>query len=174
MNRSLTGRLLVATPALTDPNFARSVVLVLDHGEEGAVGVVLNRPTRVPVSAALPALDQASASPAVVFVGGPVQPDGIVALTRSVGAAVQPIVPGVGVLDLDAGEELEPAGLRLFAGYAGWGPAQLEGEVDEGSWFVVDAAADDAFTDEPEGLWRRVLVRQGGLFSTAVEDPSRN
>ncbi|MDP9406054.1 MAG: YqgE/AlgH family protein [Actinomycetota bacterium] len=169
------GRLVVATPSLVDPNFAHTVILLLDHGADGAVGVVVNRPSGIAVRAALPAWLGTVASPPVVFSGGPVQRDAVIALARverpsSDGAA---ILPGVAAVDLGVGE-YRPGTVRVFAGYAGWGAGQLEGEVAAGGWFVFDARPDDAFSDDPAGLWLAVIRRQGGLFTAACDDPTRN
>ena len=175
----LRGRLVVATPALGDPNFSHTVVFLLDHGAEGALGIVLNRPSAVPVADTLPRWESLAAEPEVMFVGGPVQPEAVVALGSPRGEveAVQPVVPGVGVVDLRA-DPLSLIGdvarLRLFAGYAGWGEGQLEAEIEEGGWFVVDATPDDVLGDDPDQLWVRVLERQGGVFRTVSEDPSLN
>jgi putative transcriptional regulator len=174
MTGSLKGHLLVATPRLRDPNFDRTVVLVLEHSEEGAAGVVLNRPSQAEVAGSLPGWDSLAGEPAVFFAGGPVTPTGFIGLARltSTGA--------VGPVDLagdpaDAAEGV--AELRIFAGYAGWGPGQLEFEIGEGAWFVVDALPDDALSPAPSRLWSAVLRRQGGrlaLLSNYPEDVASN
>ncbi|WP_315094817.1 YqgE/AlgH family protein [uncultured Cellulomonas sp.] len=182
---ALRGRLLVARPSLREPTFHRTVILLLDHSESGAVGIVLNRPTTVDVGVVLPDWHPHASDPPVLFQGGPVGLDGamgVVALPR--GAALPPEVDRVtgrfGLVDLDAPpESVVPhvGGVRVFAGYAGWGDGQLEAELTEGSWFVVDAVPDDVLTAEPDGLWRRVLRRQGGdlaIVSTFAEDASLN
>lgn len=191
---SFAGSLLVATPLLTDPSFHRSVLLLLDHDEDGALGVVVNRPTQVDVASVLPDWQPYAGVPGVVFHGGPVDLDSALALgaVRRAGpaAAAEPVttellgwrrvVGDLGLVDLDAPPELVvPSldGLRIFAGYAGWGPGQLEDELAEGAWWVLDAHPHDAFADEPEGLWRSVLRRQTGelaLLSTFPEDASHN
>jgi putative transcriptional regulator len=172
------GRLLVATPDLADPNFSHAVVLLLEHNDEGAFGVVLNRPSDVDVAAALPGWERLSAPPDVVFVGGPVQQDGVVALAAGTDDVLEKsVLPAVGVVDLDRDPLVAGAGLdrvRVFAGYAGWGAGQLESEVADGGWFVVDATPGDVFSDDPEELWLVVLHRQGGIFTTIPEDPSLN
>ena len=178
-DQSLSGQLIVATPALTDGNFAHTVVLVLEHNPDGAVGVVVNRPSDAALATALPSWAALAAEPDVVFVGGPVQPQAIIALARTYGPTegVQPILPGVGVVDVSGDPTLVGtviAGVRVFAGYAGWGGGQLEEEVAGGGWFVVDARPEDVFTDEPGSLWRRVLRRQGGVFTTIPPDPTAN
>ena len=179
------GRLLVATPHLADPNFSRTVVLLLAHGDQGALGLVLNRPTSTSLASPLPQWEDLASGPGVVFVGGPVTGGTIcLARVRSEIAvpddAYLPLQGTLGTIDLEA----DPAfvapwveELRVFAGYAGWGAGQLEGEVDEGAWWVLDALPDDAFSDQPDGLWKRVLRRQGGklaLSSYLPADPSLN
>lgn len=174
--RPLTGRLVVATPDLSDGRFAHSVVLVLDHGDEGALGVVVNRPRDIGARTLMPAWGELAAEPPVLFAGGPVQADQAVIGVGRGGGGGQEILPGVRVLDL----ETEPIDhpdidlVRLFVGYAGWGAGQLENEIESGGWFVVDAEPEDPFTKEPDGLWREVLRRQGGVFKTIPEDPSLN
>ena len=183
---NLAGQLLIAEPRLADPNFKRSVVLVLDHGEDGALGVVVNRPLEVDVSVVLPGWQPYATLPGRLFRGGPV------ALDSALGLAVLPgigddepvgwrrVVDGLGLVDLDAPPEVlvdGMAGLRIFAGYAGWGSGQLEDELAEGAWYVVPGLAGDAFTGAPEGLWRAVLRRQGGdlaFVSTYPDDPTQN
>jgi len=181
----LTGRLLVASPLLGDDNFKRSVVLVLDHGEDGALGVVVNRPLEVDVSAVLPAWQPYATMPGRLFRGGPV------ALVSALGVVAVPgdddepvgvrrILGSLGLVDLDTPPEIVAggvAGLRIFAGYAGWGKGQLEDEITQGAWYVVDAEARDAFSDSPDDLWRNVLRRQRGdlaFLATYPDDPSLN
>ncbi len=191
------GRLLVASPSLRDPNFERTVVLVVEHGDEGAVGVVLNRPSESAVSEILPAWEHLAAQPAVVFLGGPVAQNGVICLARSgpgaspgAGAAWRPLFGGLGSVDLDTDpDDLGPSGpqsgvsgpaidgIRVFAGHGGWGPGQLEGEVEVGAWFALDALADDAVASAPEDLWPMVLRRQGGALARLAnfpDDPSAN
>ena len=168
--------LLVATPALIDPNFARTVVFLIQHDEDGAVGVVLNRPSGENVADHLPDLADWVVHPGVVFVGGPVEPTVAIGLERE----DQPARPlegtrGVGLLDL--ADDGPAAACRVYSGYSGWGPGQLEAEIEEGSWIVVEAQAEDVFTAQPDELWSRVLRRQPGrvaLFATHPEDPSLN
>lgn len=180
---SLAGQLLVATPALADPNFERSVVLLLDHGDEGALGVVLNRPTPVDVSEVLEPWAALAGDPGVVFQGGPVALDAALALAVVPGDGAlgwRRVHGSIGVVDLDAPPEVLAAdvgALRIFAGYAGWGAGQLEGELEEGSWYVVDSEPGDVSAPRPEGLWRSVLRRQRGelaLLATYPDDPSLN
>jgi putative transcriptional regulator len=181
---SLRGRLLVATPTLYDPNFFRTVVLVLEHGDEGALGVVLNRPSETEVGESLPDWTSLASDPGVVFVGGPVSPDAAIGLARG-GTADHtdgwaPLFGYLGTIDLGRPPlELPVAvqNLRVFAGYAGWSAGQLDGEVESGGWFVLDAAPDDVFTSAPGTLWASVLRRQGGrlaMFATAPPHPSLN
>lgn len=179
----MTGRLLVATPRLEDPTFARTVVLVIDHDEDGALGVVLNRASEVPTAEAVEDWAPLASEPPVLFGGGPVEPDALVALGRLAPASSRAdttIVERIQLIDLDE-DPAELAGavedLRVFAGYAGWAPDQLEAEVTLGAWVDLDARIEDVFTSDPEGLWRTVLRRQGGrlaVLSTIPEDPSRN
>ncbi|WP_329253052.1 YqgE/AlgH family protein [Actinoallomurus sp. NBC_01490] len=186
----IAGRLLVATPRLADPNFRRSVVLLVEHEEEGGtLGVVLNRPTEVPVEQVLPPWSEMVTGPSVVFQGGPVALDSALALAHVPGTDEplgwralngSPAVARIGLVDLDAPPELlatEVAKLRVFAGYAGWGVGQLRSEVEDGAWYVVPAESDDAFRDDPGRLWQDVLRRQGGdlaFVATFPEDPSLN
>lgn len=184
IDQPLTGRLLVATPVLGDPNFDRTVVLVLEHSDEGAVGLVLNRPSETAVGEPLPEWDEVAASPSVIFVGGPVAQTAVIGLARHGGSEPiegwRPLGAGVGIVDL-AGRPDEVASsiedLRLFAGYAGWGHLQLEAEIDAGAWWVVDAMPYDACHPHPERLWSTVLGRQPGrlaMYANFPEDPSAN
>jgi putative transcriptional regulator len=178
------GQLVVATPQLADPNFARTVVLLLQADEDdGALGLVLNRATGTGVVEVLPEWASLSAEPSVVFSGGPVQPQAAVCLghRRVGGPAVAAYaelegVPGgsVGTVDLDAPPEHLAAAVRevrLFAGYAGWSPGQLEAEVEEGAWWVLDSLPADPFDPHPEQLWARVLRRQGPPIAFAASYP---
>ncbi|MEV6567453.1 YqgE/AlgH family protein [Streptomyces kronopolitis] len=221
---SLTGRLLVATPALADPNFDRAVVLLLDHDEEGSLGVVLNRPTPVGVADILAPWAALAGEPGVVFQGGPVSLDSALGVAvvpgglsgeggipsvdgappaggdgaEPAGAPAAPaadradVVSGdeplgwrrvhgaIGLVDLEAPPELLAAvlgSLRIFAGYAGWGPGQLEDELVEGAWYVVESEPGDVSSPDPEQLWRAVLRRQRNelaMVATYPDDPSLN
>lgn len=180
----LTGRLLVATPVLGDPNFDRTVVLVLEHGAEGAVGLVLNRPSGTDVAEPLPEWDPVAAAPSVIFVGGPVAQSAVIGLARGPlgdeGPGWRPLVGRVGIVDLAPGPydlAMPIEALRLFAGYAGWGPGQLEGEIEAGAWWVVEAEPADALGPDPERLWTEVLRRQPpplALYAHYPTDPSTN
>lgn len=180
---TLTGQLLVASTKLGDPNFERAVVLVLDHGDEGALGVVLNRPTPVPVGEILEPWEELArrAPPDVIFRGGPVSPDAVIGLARAasppgvVGVPWRAVVPSVGTIDLAVAPESQPVelgGVRLFSGYAGWASDQLEAELAEGAWFVLDAVAADVFCTDADRLWHDVMRRQGGELSLLATFPS--
>jgi putative transcriptional regulator len=185
----LAGRLLVSTPWLGDPNFRRTVVLLLDHSDDGAFGVVLNRPTGVDVGSVLPGWDTVIAEPGGLYQGGPVGLDGALGLavladgTGRVGSAgdgVDRVVGPFAIVDLDGDPVLTSAGvegIRIFAGHSGWGAGQLEEEISAGGWYVLDAEPQDAVTPAPDDLWRRVLRRQGGdlaIVSLYPEDPRLN
>lgn len=183
--KGLVGRLLVATPVLDDPNFRRSVVLLLDHNDEGALGIVVNRPLEVDVAAVLPGWQPYATTPGLLFQGGPVALDSALGVVAVPGDDEEPvgvkrIIGSLGLVDLDTPPEIIAggvAGLRIFAGYAGWGAGQLEKEISEGAWYVVEAEPRDPFTDAPRQLWRQVLRRQRGdlaFVSTFPEDPTLN
>jgi putative transcriptional regulator len=171
MDEPLVGQLLLASPALRDPNFERSVVLIGVHSEEGAMGVVLNRPSEVTVEES----DR-------VFVGGPVQPSSIVFLAEF----LDPTPAGVLVLgrigfpapDAELDELSRATGrVRVFAGFAGWGEGQLEAEIADGDWIAQAALPEDVFTEVPERLWSSVLERKGGSYALVARmppDPSLN
>lgn len=180
--QSLRGHLLVAGPDLRDPNFRRTVVLVGEHGEEGAMGIVLNRPSPVTVGDAVPPLAELVDEGEVVHVGGPVQPQAIVVLGDFVDVeqAASIVVGSVGFLpgEIEGAEDVpDLTRARVYAGYAGWGAGQLESELAESSWIVAPAQPDDVFTSDPDGLWGEVLRRKGGPFAilaTMPFDPSVN
>ena len=178
---SLRGHLLVASPALLDPNFRRTVVLVTEHTEDGAAGLVLNRPSLVAVAAAVPDLEELVEEDEQVWVGGPVQPETVLVLGEFVDPddAEVPLFDSLGFPSLDEPEEIVPATTRrrVFAGYAGWGAGQLEEEIENDDWFLEPALADDAFTEEPDELWRDILRRKGGVYELVArmpDDPSLN
>lgn len=180
---STAGHMLVAAPMLTDPNFERTVVLMLEHSDEGALGVVLNRPSGLAVAEILAGWAGVVAPPSLVFHGGPVSTDSALGLVRTndnEALGVRRLPHDVGLVDLDTPAELVAdvvTSMRVFAGYAGWGPSQLDDEITEGAWFVVDPLPDDAFTTEPEGLWVRVLRRQPpplSLVASFPPDPALN
>jgi putative transcriptional regulator len=178
---SLRGKLLIASPALLDPNFARTVVLITEHNEEGAMGVVLNRPSETEVGEVAPELGPAVADEPV-FIGGPVQPQALVVLAEfnDPSAAAWVVVADVGFVaaETDA-DDLERAIRRgrVYAGYSGWGAGQLEGELAEDAWIVEPPMPAELFPDDPEQLWQDVLARKGGQFALIArmpEDPSMN
>jgi putative transcriptional regulator len=179
----LRGRLLVATPPLVDPNFDRSVVLMLEHGDDGALGIVLNRPSDTALATVLPEWHEHATAPGVVFSGGPVAPEAVIALARGGRADTEgwmPVVGEVGTVDVgrdpaDLGRRLDA--LRVFVGYSGWSPGQLEAELEQDAWFVVSAEPGDPFSAHPDQLWREVLRRQRGrvaMFANYPEDPETN
>lgn len=181
MPPSLAGRLLVATPVIGDPNFERTVVLILEHGPSGALGLVLNRPTEIGVADPLPAWAPWVATPEVVFAGGPVEQHQAVALAElSPGAhedGFDPVLGQVGTIDLSREPGASVRWVRVFAGYAGWGPGQLEGELGVGAWFVVAAEPADVCSASPATLWEAVLRRQGQplcWFAGYPDDVTRN
>lgn len=178
--RPLAGRLLVAAPGLKDPNFERSVVYMLSHDRDGAYGVILNRATDVPVADALSgALFGAglASEPAVVFEGGPVEPETAICLVRLAAGVTAPsvfesITGAVGTVDLSVNQGLDAvADMRVFAGYAGWDAPQLRDELAEGAWLVLDALPGDAFMPQPDDLWQLVLRRQGGMLAAVAVFP---
>lgn len=164
---NVEGKLLVASPHLLDPNFYRSVVLVIEHGEEGALGLVLNRPTEEPVADHLIEWSGLEAEPGVVFIGGPVQPDIGVCLEHEPGGPE----PWASLVDLEEGPEGVEHPVRVYAGYTGWSRGQLEAELEEGGWLVLDPEPTDAFSSEPERLWQEVLKRQGGTIGWLANFP---
>ena len=182
----MKGRLLLATPPMDDPNFDRTVIYMLEHRDDGALGVVINRPTGEPLSEPLDRWADLQTEPASIFLGGPVEPDAMIALAL----ANQPVAEPTEELSPVSGHvasadlTMDPAlvaglidSVRIFRGYAGWGPGQLEGEIDAGSWLVLDAEPGDVFADDPDDLWRGVLRRQGGRLAwlaTAPDDLSAN
>ena len=181
-HESLRGHLLIASPALVDPNFRRAVVLVTEHTDEGAMGLVLNRPTEAAVVDAVPPLEDLVEPGGCVHVGGPVQPNAVVVLAEfgDVEESAALVIGDVGFVRAD----VEPGALpestrraRVFAGYAGWGEGQLEAELLDEDWILEPALADDAFTDDPEDLWSDVLRRKGGVYELVAripEDPRVN
>lgn len=174
---SLRGQLLVASPSLVDPNFRRAVVLVGEHGEEGAMGIVLNRPSPVTVNQAVPPLAELVEPVELVHVGGPVQQQAIVVLGEfeDPSRAAVIVVGSVGFLPGEIDDAGSLGGLRrvrVFAGYAGWGPGQLEQELAENAWIVVPAEAQDVFAEDAEGLWSAVLRRRGGPYAVLAQMPA--
>jgi len=183
--RPRAGALLVAHPSLVDPNFRETVVLLLNHSEDGSLGVVLNRPLVSDVGDVLPAWQDHVSEPPHLFQGGPVGLDSAIGLARLPGDDSEPpglkrLTGSLAVVDLDAPPEIvapASAGLRVYAGHSGWGPGQLEGELGEDAWFVVAGEAGDGFRTETDTLWRDVLLRQTStvaLVATFRADPDVN
>src|SRR5258706_14568064 len=182
---SLVGHLLVATPGLRDPNFERTVVLLVAHEEGGALGVVINRATEGSVGEILGSWGSVASEPAVVFEGGPVQPEAAICLARIPSGATEMrgfsrVEGSIGTVDLSNDPEAMRGQLlevRVFAGYAGWSPGQLEEEIASGSWLTFKALPSDAFTGRPDDLWSMVLRRQGGMYAAVAfypADPTMN
>lgn len=176
----------MATPPLEDPNFDRTVIYVLEHQLDGALGVVLNRPTEEPLGEPLDRWTDLQADPPTVFEGGPVEPDALIALALANEPLAEPtdeLSPVMGRV-VSADLSTDPAfvtgvvsEVRVFRGYAGWGPGQLDGEIELGAWLVLDAEPTDVFAAEPKDLWRLVLRRQGGRLAwlaAAPDDLSAN
>ena len=171
---SLAGRLLISSPSLVDPNFRRTVVLMTHHNEEGAVGLVLSRPSELLIADALPDAAELPYADELVHVGGPVQPEAVVVLIEldEPHEEVAPILGTVAYLPPDLSPaELSIRRARVFAGYSGWGPGQLEAELEEPAWIVADAEPDDVFAVDPDELWRTVVRRKGGKFALIASMP---
>jgi putative transcriptional regulator len=178
---SLKGHLLVSAGGLYDPNFRHTVVLVGEHNAEGALGVVLNRPLDVTVEKAVPPLASLVTPGALLFHGGPVQPSSAVLLAEVSHPELADILVfgSIGFLIGEIPTDLQPGirRARVFAGYSGWGPGQLEMEMEQGSWILDPALEDDVFTDDPDTLWSRVLQRKGPEYRRLSQmpfDPSMN
>jgi putative transcriptional regulator len=173
--KSLKGHLLIAGGGLYDDNFRQTVVLIGAHDENGAVGVILNRPLNVAVAEAIPALADLAGPGEALFGGGPVETDQAVLLIDSGDAGVLnvPVFGDVGFLTGDVSPDVRAAmrRARVFVGHAGWGPGQLEAEVAADAWIVESAAVDDVFTTQPSSLWRRLLQRKGPPFDTLARIP---
>jgi putative transcriptional regulator len=189
IEESLKGKLLVAAPMLRAPAFNRTVISVLEHGDEGALGVVINRPGEALLVDVVPPVSDLASQPAVVFSGGPVEPQAAIALGMVAVDAPQvdapqqgwrPVMLPVVTVDLDVDPTILATvlrELRVFAGYAGWSGGQLEDEIAEGAWYVVDSLPLDAFDALPDRLWSAVLRRQPWPLSavaTCPADPTMN
>lgn len=180
----IPGKLLVATPILDEPAFRRTVILLCSHDAQGSFGLVLNRPLEAAVVDMLPEWRALVSAPHVLFAGGPVDRAQAFALGRSRSAEAEAwwtgITEEVGLLQIEGDDVSGLAGVeevRLFAGYAGWSAGQLETEIAEEAWFVVDARPGDVFTTNPERLWHEVLARQAGglaLYAHFPPDPRLN
>jgi putative transcriptional regulator len=179
---SLRGQLLVAAPALQDPNFFRTVVLVVEHNEEGAMGIVLNREADADLDEAVPDLLDVPGIEERLHVGGPVQPQTVILVAEFTDPEAEtPFVVGsVGVVGAETDLEDLPATIirgRAFAGYSGWGPGQLEAEVEEDAWFTVQPIPEDLLAEDADELWSTVLERKGGwhrIVARMPPDPSLN
>jgi putative transcriptional regulator len=182
MDASLAGQLLVASPSLADPNFRRTVVLIGVHNEDGAMGVVLNRPSETMVAEAVPQLEAVVDSQEPVYVGGPVQPSSVVLLAEFLDPTPAALLVlgrigfPAGATDVDGLAESTDR-RRVYAGYAGWSSGQLDEEIEQGDWIAHPAVPDDVFTEVPEHLWAAVLERKGGSYALLARmpmDPSVN
>lgn len=179
---SARGQLLVAGPGLIDPNFWRTVVLVIEHSEEGALGLVLNRPSETTAGDAVPELEDVVELSEPLFVGGPVQPSSVIVLAEFEDASDAALIAfdDVGVLATGIEPELLGTGVRAgraFVGHSGWGPGQLDSELERGDWILEPARREDAFTAAPGELWVEVLTRKGGSYALIARmppDPSLN
>ena len=174
------GRLLLATPPLDDPNFDRTVIYVLEHHDEGAVGVVINRPSVEALDEPLDRWIDLQSAPSSIFSGGPVEENALIALASTKeplegdDGHLAPISGTIASADLTADPAIVAAAVsevRVFRGYAGWGPGQLDSEIEAGAWLVLDSQPGDVFSDEPDDLWRSVLRRQPGRLSWLANAP---
>jgi len=178
---SLRGRLLISSGGLYDPNFRHTVVLIGEHNADGALGVVLNRALNITVEQAIPPLHDLVPPDETLFQGGPVETEGPVLLAELADPDLVDILAfgSVGFLVGDVSADIRPSILRarVFVGYSGWGPGQLEAEMDADTWIIEPAQVDDVFTEAPDLLWSRVLKRKGPkyqLMSRMPYDPSMN
>lgn len=172
---SLQGRLLISSGGLFDPNFRHTVVLMGEHNADGALGVVLNRPLEVTVGEAVPPLASLVQPHEPLFQGGPVQPTSPVLLAELAHPELADILVfgTIGFLVGEVSADAKPGILRarVFAGYAGWGPGQLEREMEQQSWILDLAREEDVFTGEPDRLWSRVLERKGPEYRHMARMP---
>ncbi len=177
---STRGQLLIAGPTLSDPNFARTVVLIVEHSDEGALGLVLNRPSETTVGEAVSELDQLLDAEEPLFIGGPVQQSALIVLAEFADAerAAMLAFEDIGVLGGEDNEDPPQTRRgRAFAGHAGWGPGQLDDELQRGDWILEPALREDAFSASPDQLWQSVLTRKGGSYALVARmpaDPSVN
>ena len=179
---SVRGQLLVAGPSLLDPNFWRTVVLIVEHNDDGALGLVLNRPSETSVGEAVPQLATLLDPKEQLFIGGPVQPSAVIVLAEFEDPTDAALLAfdDVGILGTGPSEEELVAGVRAgraFLGHAGWGPGQLDGELERGDWILEPAKLKDAFSTQARGLWSEVLTRKGGSYALVARmpaDPSMN
>lgn len=177
----MRGRLLIAGAGVGGV-FRQSVVLIAEHDEKGALGFVLNRPAQAPIADIAPTLLGLPLFDERLYLGGPVQPEIVTVLAEyeHPDEAAHVVVDSIGFMPPNASAEEAARGSRAkaFAGYAGWGPGQLDRELtEEGSWIVDEARAEDVFSHDPDGLWRSALRRKGPKFtllSTMPMDPTSN
>jgi putative transcriptional regulator len=182
MTDSTRGKLLIAGPTLLDPNFWRTVVLMVEHSDEGALGLVLNRPSETTVGDAVPQLDQLVELDEPLYIGGPVQPSSVIVLAQLEDPDDAALISfdDVGVIGTGDDPDQPPAGVRqgrAFVGHSGWGPGQLDVELERGDWITTPARLDYAFAAEPRELWPHVLTRMGGSYALVARmppDPSVN
>jgi putative transcriptional regulator len=182
MSESARGQLLIAGPALLDPNFWRTVVLVIEHSADGALGLVLNRPSETTTGETVPELDQTVDPDEPLLIGGPVQPSSVIVLAEFEDPSDAALIAfdEIGVLGTEAALEDLGAGVRrgrAFVGHAGWGPGQLDSELERGDWILEPGRREDAFSAEPSALWSEVLMRKGGSYALIARmpaDPSVN
>jgi putative transcriptional regulator len=181
-SESARGQLLIAGPSLLDPNFWRTVVLVVEHNDEGALGLVLNRPSETTVHEAVPLLEELVDGDEKLYIGGPVQPSSVIVLARleDPGDAALIAFDDIGVIGVGGESEERSVGViegRAFVGHAGWGPGQLDSELGRGDWITEPAQRRDAFADDASELWPSVLTRMGGSYALVARmpaDPSVN
>jgi putative transcriptional regulator len=180
---SLRGKLLIASPALIDPNFHRTVILIAEHTGEGAMGLVLNRPAETLVADVVPDLSDLADDGAPVYFGGPVAADSVIVLAEFDDPALAGVLldDDLGFVGSESGDVGDVAGgvrrARVFAGHSGWGPGQLEAELEDESWIVEPPQREEIFSEDADGLWSAVLRRKGreyALLSTMPPDPSVN
>ena len=180
--KSFRGQLLIAGAGLLDPNFWRTVVLLVEHNDEGALGLVLNRPSETSVGEAVPELGELVDLDERLFIGGPVQPSAVIILAQFEDPTDAALIAfdDVGVLASEASAEDLSAGVRrgrAFVGHSGWGPGQLDSEIERGDWILESASRADAFAESPMDLWPTVLTRKGGSYALIARmpaDPSVN
>ena len=179
---SVRGQLLIAGPSLLDPNFWRTVVLMIEHTDEGALGLVLNRPSETTVGEAVPQLDELVDADDQLFIGGPVQPSSVIVLAEFEDATDAALIAfeNIGVIGTGSSPDSLAAGVRTgraFVGHAGWGPGQVDSELERGDWILEPARRHDAFSGAPQELWSDVLTRKGGSYALIARmppDPSVN
>jgi len=161
------GKFLVAGRGLGDPNFAETVVLLVGHSEQGTMGIIINRATKVKVSELLPEIKSLEQRDEIVYIGGPVARRNILLLIQSDGEPVESklvfgdvyVSSSPELLEQLAGESGEGTPFHVFAGHSGWAPGQLEAELAEGAWHILPASAAAVFDSEPSGVWPKLIDR---------------